>query len=108
MVTRIRSLNTLQYGLVLGLIYGIFGLLAGIFWIPFAAMMATMPMSRIGMMPGAGIGIFAIILFPILYFIGGFIFGIILAALYNLIARWTGGIEMTLDASSGALTPTGL
>ncbi|MGH8162941.1 MAG: hypothetical protein ACREP1_01250 [Rhodanobacteraceae bacterium] len=101
MVTRLRSLNIIQWGLVSGLIYAIFGLIAGIFWIPLAGMMALMPTARGPMMPGAGIGIFAIVLFPILYFIGGFIFGIIFAALYNLVARWTGGVEMTLDSTGG-------
>ncbi|MDQ2680211.1 MAG: hypothetical protein M3Y21_04195 [Candidatus Eremiobacteraeota bacterium] len=111
MVTRLRSLNIVQWGLVSALIYAILGLVVGIFWLPFAAIMggamgAMSPMSRGGVVPGAGIGVFAVILFPILYFILGFIFGIIFAALYNLVARWTGGVEMTLDSPSSIPTAT--
>jgi hypothetical protein len=49
-----------------------------------------------GMM-GAGIGLFAIVLFPILYFVIGCIGGLIFAVLYNLVAGWTGGVEMNLN-----------
>ena len=50
---------------------------------------------------GHGVGMFGgsillIILFPILYAVMGFIGGIISAAIYNLIASWTGGIEFTV------------
>ena len=34
---------------------------------------------------------------PIIYAILGFIFGVIGAALYNLIARWIGGIEVEVE-----------
>lgn len=41
-------------------------------------------------------GILSIILIPFLYAAAGFIGGIIVAAVYNLVAKWTGGIEFTL------------
>ena len=40
-----------------------------------------------------GFGIFM----PVFYGIFGFIFGIISAAIYNLIARWIGGIEVEVE-----------
>ena len=51
---------------------------------------------------GNGAGIFAgsivfVIFIPILYGVMGFIGGIISAAVYNLIAAWTGGLEFTLS-----------
>ncbi len=42
-------------------------------------------------------GILILILVPIVYIVIGFIFGIILAAIYNLCAKWVGGIEITLE-----------
>ncbi len=44
-----------------------------------------------------GGGIFALILFPILYAIIGFIAGAISAALYNLVAGIVGGIEIDVE-----------
>jgi hypothetical protein len=40
-----------------------------------------------------GFGIFM----PIIYGVMGFVFGIIMAAIYNLIARWIGGFEVEVE-----------
>jgi hypothetical protein len=40
-----------------------------------------------------GMGIFM----PIIYGVMGFIFGVIGAALYNLVARWIGGLELEVE-----------
>jgi uncharacterized membrane protein len=40
-----------------------------------------------------GFGIFM----PVIYGVMGFVFGIIMAATYNLIARWLGGIEVEVE-----------
>ena len=45
---------------------------------------------------GPSLGIASIILFPIIYGIIGFLAGIIGAAIYNLIAKLVGGIEIEL------------
>jgi hypothetical protein len=42
----------------------------------------------------AGLGVLALVLFPILYAIVGFIAGAFTAAVYNLVAKWTGGVEI--------------
>lgn len=51
-----------------------------------------------------GIGWLSIIVFPIVYAIAGFIGGIILGMLYNLVAGWTGGVELTLSPAPIAAT----
>jgi hypothetical protein len=43
---------------------------------------------------GAGLGFLAIIVFPIMYGAIGFVAGAIGALIYNLVARWVGGIEI--------------
>ena len=40
-----------------------------------------------------GMGIFM----PVIYGVMGFIFGVISAAIYNLVARWIGGIEVEVE-----------
>lgn len=40
-----------------------------------------------------GIGIFM----PVIYAVMGFVFGLIGAALYNLVARWFGGFEVDVE-----------
>ena len=46
---------------------------------------------------GAALGYLSILVFPIIYAIVGFIGGIIFAAIYNLVAKWVGGIEVDLE-----------
>ena len=37
------------------------------------------------------------LLVPVFYGVMGFVFGVIGAAIYNLVAKWTGGIEFTVE-----------
>jgi hypothetical protein len=44
-------------------------------------------------------GVFVIFL-PIIYAVLGFIGGVIAAFVYNLVAKWTGGIEFTTEEAA--------
>jgi hypothetical protein len=34
---------------------------------------------------------------PFIHAVGGFVFGVLLAMVYNFAARWTGGIEIVIN-----------
>jgi len=70
---------------MLGALYGLFSLIV----VPIFILVSIMSPK------GSGVGIFFIILLPILYAVLGFIGGVISAAIYNLVAGWIGGIEFT-------------
>jgi TRAP-type C4-dicarboxylate transport system permease small subunit len=91
--SRLRRINPVQLGLVLGLVYAVLALLFAILYAIFGA--ALLQSMHTVYVPAAGIGF--IIVAPIAYFIGGFIGGIIVGALYNLVAGWIGGVELTFD-----------
>ena len=89
---------------MLGILYGCIGLL----FLPFFALAElagafarqTQQAQSAGGPPAAllavmmfGVGIFM----PVFYGLFGFIFGVISAAIYNLIARWIGGIEVEVE-----------
>ena len=94
MVSRIRNVAVVQYALISGILYAIVGLIVAVFYLIFGNTVANaMPVAR------GGFGVFSIVIFPIMYFVGGFIFGLIFSALYNLVAGWTGGVEITLEAT---------
>lgn len=71
-------------GAILGLIWGIFAAIGTTFAV----------LEGLGFM--AGLGLWSIIVFPIIYALIGFIGGAIGAFLYNLVAGWIGGIEIEL------------
>ncbi len=45
----------------------------------------------------ASFGLIFMIAFPVLYALMGFVFGIVGAAIYNLLAQWIGGIEVEVE-----------
>ena len=104
MTRRIKRIAPLQAGKMMGILYGCMGLI----FLPFFALAGlvgafaqqTQQAQTTGAAPAAlvaammfGFGIFL----PVFYGVFGFIFGVISAAIYNLIARWIGGIEVEVE-----------
>jgi hypothetical protein len=102
MKRRIRRISPLQAGKMLGALYACMGLIllpffalaavAGAF-APSAEQSAGAPAPALFAAMMFGFGIFM----PIIYGVMGFIGGIIAAALYNVFARWIGGIEVEVE-----------
>ena len=91
MKKRLKHIDPLQLGKVLAALYGCISLIIVPFIIIFALLAAN---------SGHGSsfpGIILLIFVPILYAAMGFIAGLITAALYNLLAAFTGGIHFTLE-----------
>jgi len=87
----------------MGLIYGTLGLI----FMPIVQLVGFA-----GMMPGgrgsvfSGIaGIVLAVLLPVLYGGMGFVMGAIGALLYNLFAKWIGGIEVQVESRSALSLP---
>ncbi len=92
---RIKRIAPLQLGKIAGVLYGIAGLVfAPIFLIVGAIGAAASGQPRTGLL-AAGVGV--IVLFPIIYAVIGFVFGVLGAGLYNLVVRWIGGIEVEVE-----------
>ena len=92
MKKRLTRIAPLQTGIVLATLYGILSLIA----VPFL-LLAGLISGRLGF------GVIFIIFLPVLYAAVGFIVGIIAAAVYNLVASWTGGLQFELtDMASPA------
>ena len=88
----IKRVDPFQCGKVGGALYAFMGFLVGAL---FALMAGMLDMSQV---PFAGsFGIAALIVLPIIYGIIGFIMCVIMAALYNLIAKWVGGLQIEVE-----------
>ena len=92
---KIKRIAPLQLGKMLAILYGIMGLLFLPFFLVMSAIGSHMPASqRTGMIfVGAGFAVFM----PILYAIMGFVFGALGALIYNVVAKWIGGIEVEVE-----------
>jgi len=88
MKKQLTYIAPLRAGIVLAALYGILSLIL----VPFFLLAAFLGNKSGGPAPAVfGVG-FAIMV-PVLYVVAGFLIGVIAAALYNLIAKWTGGFE---------------
>jgi hypothetical protein len=85
----IKRFDPLQVGKVLGILYALMGLI-------FAPIMLIVGLSG-GSARGAGVGVGMAVMMPVMYGVMGFIGGIIAAWLYNLCAKFVGGIQVEVE-----------
>jgi hypothetical protein len=96
----VKSVGLFSLAKIMGIIYAFFGFIAGLFFSFFAligaflgANFADSPEPLVGLIFGVG----SVVFFPILYGVLGFIGGIVIAGIYNLTAKWVGGLEVELE-----------
>ena len=98
-LVRIKRIDAVSVGMMLGALYAFLGLILGVIFF-----MATILGVAIGgdgdaaAIPGIFGGLFALFGLPIFYGLLGLVSGLIGAAFYNLTARFVGGIQMHLEA----------
>ncbi len=83
----IKRFTPLQLGKFLAVLY-------------FAISLLIIPFILLGSLvgpKGSGMGLIFVILIPLIYTVIGFISGIIGAFIYNLVAKFVGGIEVEID-----------
>jgi hypothetical protein len=89
----IKRINPMSFAKVSGTLYALMGLLIGAMFSLIGLVGGAASNESMGMGFGAIMGVGAIIFFPILYGILGFVFSLIGAWLYNIVAGMVGGIE---------------
>lgn len=104
MKRRIKRIAPLQAGKMFGALYGCLGLI----FLPFFALAGVagafaQHAQQVQNAPGPPAAFITAMMFgfgvlmPIIYGVMGFVFGVITAAIYNLIAGWIGGIEVEVE-----------
>jgi hypothetical protein len=97
-----------MYALLLLIMGAIFGVIYGLVFIVFGAAVALGTKDDAGVLGGAGtivVGLLMMIGIPIFYGIFGFIIGAIMAAVYNLVATFAGGIQIELEGATPQYAP---
>ena len=79
-------------GLLVGIMVALFSMVAGSL-----GSMASADNLGAARFVGFGMGVGAVIIFPICYGIFGGVIAAISAALYNLVAGWVGGLEVEIN-----------
>jgi hypothetical protein len=93
----VRRVGPLSFAKVMGMLYGLMGLIFGacisLFSFVGSALAPKEAPAGLGILFGVG----AIVALPIFYGVIGFVFSLIGAALYNLVASWVGGVELDVQ-----------
>ena len=96
----VRKIWVLSAGKITGALYALLGLIFGAIFALFSLLGAAVgvassqsPDALVGLLFGVG----SVIFLPIFYGVLGFIFGLLKALLYNLVARFVGGIEVEVE-----------
>ena len=100
--SRLRQIGVLSTGTTIAIIYAILGLILGLLFAGLT-MIGTVLGASSGpdaggiLAFGIGSAIASILVLPLLYGIGGFFGGSLMALLYNLAASMSGGIEFKFE-----------
>ncbi|MBI5530192.1 MAG: hypothetical protein HY918_01695 [Candidatus Doudnabacteria bacterium] len=91
---KIKRVNAISFGKILGTIYGVLGLVLGLI----VTAIITGNVFFTGNKNYATIffGFGAIVLIPLVYGLAGFVFGALLGWLYNIAAKRVGGLEIEI------------
>ena len=94
----VRKINPMSCGKMMGALYAIIGLIAGVIFATAALMGASFAPTDSGhSFVGVMFGVGAIILLPLCYGLFGFISGLIVPFIYNIIAGIVGGVEVDVQ-----------
>lgn len=91
----LKSIDVLSFSVVMGLVFAVMGLIMGILVAIFGAGIGSIA-GLAGVGVGAFVGVGAIVIFPVMAFIQGFIGGAIFTLVYNFVASMYKGIEIEL------------
>jgi hypothetical protein len=101
----LRRIGVISLAKIQGVLYALLGLIVGGFVSLFSFVGAAFAPSNAGAQFGAFFGAAAVVLLPI-YGVIGFVTGLILGGLYNLLAGMMGGVEIeTVQTPSAPAAP---
>ena len=103
---KIQKVGVLSLGRILGALYAALGLVIGAS-VSVVALVGGLASQMGGETQMAGIvavvmGVGAIVFFPLLYGLMGFLSGLLMALVYNLVAKVSGGLEIEIEPSPPA------
>ena len=95
---RLMHVPPIRFGIVLGLINGVIGMITApilLLSLGAAATWDTTLLPKFLGIPWLFAGGAALFM-PFIHLVGGFLVGVLLAMVYNIASRWTGGIEIVI------------
>ena len=104
---KIKTIGPLSLARIVGIGYAIMGLILGFFFAAVSGVAAIVPQqTQIDAVLGLFFGVGAIVFLPVFYGGIGFLGGLISAAVFNVLTKVVGGIELGLEFDTTGPTPS--
>jgi len=87
MKLKLKRIEVLKAGYISGLFYSLLSLF----------IIVPLLLINAALSPVGALGLTMIIFLPVIYGFVGFVMGLIMSALYNLISKWIGGLEVEVE-----------
>ncbi len=101
-MTEVKKIDVISLARIVGIIYLVIGLIAGLIFACFGLLALVSGIDDMGVGLGeAGIMLLGVCFLPIFYGVIGFIAGAIIALIYNLVANRFGGVKFELVRKDG-------
>ena len=91
--TRVRRVGVLSVAVIYAVLMGAFGVVLGLIY----GVILGFMLSGGSVFAGIAISLLVMVILPAFYAAIGFVAGAISAAIYNLVAKFTGGVEIELE-----------
>jgi len=99
----LRRVEPLRAANIAGVVYAILTAAIAIVALPFFLVAtALLPSGDAG---APGVFAFFLLLYPVLGAVMGWLSGLLTSAIYNVVVRWTGGLQFELRAPAGPALP---
>lgn len=107
MKLELRRVDPLRAANITAIVYGVTMAIFALIASPFFLLAALLSPSRGEGLAGAFVGVFFIIIYPVIGVVMGWISGLIMAGIYNIIVKWTGGLLVEFDGTVPGTDPAG-
>ena len=97
----VKRIGPLSLAKITGVVYCIFGVVIGCVFALISLVSGAVSDQPGGSFFGVLFGVGAVIFLPVLYGGLGFVMTLLMAALYNWVASWAGGVEIEIEPSVG-------
>ncbi len=98
MKQELKHIEPLRAANVGAVVYGLLTFAFALLFLPFVLLITSLAPSQGLPYGGPLIALFILVFYPLLGLVMGWISGLLSAAIYNFVIRWTGGVLVELDS----------
>jgi hypothetical protein len=100
MTYELKRVHPLRAANIIALVYGLFLGVIVLIGLPFILLIAVFAPSQEFGVAGTAVTLMFVVLYPIMGIVMGWLSGLITAAIYNVIIKWSGGLLLDFESKA--------